>query len=199
MPSTVWSRRQILKASPAVCLGVSGCLFDSTPATPTPESPSGTPSRSPTATPLPTATSRVDETPASTATNHSADTQTAPTYLGDFVLWNDSTTRHNISLIVHNEGTTVLEVQRQIEPNNALRIDNPIEHQGTYQIIARLEDGSEARTEWTIDSCSNIQYQQVYIGEEAGLLIRTKRQTIDPPPTCEDTPPSAGTDDRSAP
>jgi hypothetical protein len=79
------------------------------------------------------------------------------------------------------------------------RIDNPIERQGTYQIIAGLDDGSEARTEWTIDSCSTIQYQQIYIGEGARLLIRTKRQTIDPPPTCENTPPSAGTDDRSAP
>lgn len=129
----------------------------------------------------------VDKTTAATPET-GVETETASRtdapYVGDFVLWNDDDRQHTVTLTVRRGNETVVDAQRTLSTGGSARIANPIERQGTYRIVVTLKDGTQKRVDWGIGSCANIQYRQVYIDENGDVTIRTKRQTIDPRPTC---------------
>lgn len=199
VPSTLLSRREVLTAGLATCLGVSGCLSGLGPSNRAPDSSTRTRSSSPPVTAVSATSSATAETPVPTGTTRTPETRTEAPHVGDFKLWNDDTRPHVVVMEVHHDGETILDVQRSVDPGEAIRVENTIEQQGTYQIVVRLTDGSEHRARWTIESCSNHQYQQVYIGENAELAVRTMQETIDPDPTCDAATPPAETRDGSAP
>jgi len=130
----------------------------------------------------------VEETTAATPTPEAKPRATASRtdaqYVGDFVLWNDDDRRHTVSLTVRRGDETVLETERTLGPGESADVPNPIDRQGTYRIVVGLEDGTERRVDWAIESCANVEYRQVYVDERGDVAVRTMRQTVDPPPTC---------------
>ena len=106
-------------------------------------------------------------------------------YLGDFVLWNDDNEPHTITLGIQGDGEKIMNTNEMLESGAYTRVTNPIEQQGTYSIIATLEDGTEESVEWQIDACNSIEYRQIYIGKDGQIQIRKMKQTIDPMPKCE--------------
>ena len=118
------------------------------------------------------------------------DTAAAPspgtaTHLGDFVLWNDDDEPHALTLTVRQEEEEILvESTQTLEPDSSTQVPNPIERQGTYQLVAELETGDRTRAEWEITSCRDHEYRQIYVSSEAALEIRAMQRTVDPAPTC---------------
>jgi hypothetical protein len=123
-------------------------------------------------------------TPTPEAEPRSTVSRTDAQYVGDFVLWNDDDRQHTVSLTVRRGDETVLETKRTLGAGESADIPNPIERQGTYRIVVELEDGTEKRVDWPIESCANIEYRQVYVDDRGDVTVRTMRQTVDPPPTC---------------
>lgn len=102
-----------------------------------------------------------------------------------FVLWNDDDDeRHRVGITVSQGDEVVVDERRDLDPGVAADVENPIETQGVYSVVAAL--GGERRVEraWRVSNCDSIEYLQVYVDDDAAVEVRTKRQTVDHPPTC---------------
>ena len=132
--------------------------------------------RDPAATPSPSTTpSPTDAGARSGPANH----------LGEFVLWNDHDERHTLSLEVRGGGETFLDVERRLDPGAVVRLDNPIERQGTYRVTASLADGGSGSIEWDIASCGNYEYVRSHVTDSGGVSVEIGTRTVMPPPECE--------------
>ena len=141
-------------------------------------------SRSPTTDPRATSRTRSDATTSPTGPPPTDPSTAEPApHLGQFVLWNDDDDPHRVSLTVGREGRVLVDETRELSPGAAADVENPIETQGTYRVTASLADGTRVEREWDVSRCIDIEYLQVYVGDTAAVEIRTKRRTIDPPPT----------------
>jgi hypothetical protein len=134
----------------------------------------------------------------STATSRSATTSGTPTegpetspaptsgsapHLGRFVLWNDDDERHRVTLVV-SAADVVVDETRDLPPDTTADVDNPIETQGVYSVVARVDGERRAERTWRVERCASVEYLQLYVGDAGAVEIRTMRRTIDPPPTC---------------
>ena len=166
----------------ALCTGVSALL-------------TGCANRAPeaSASESPSATDRPTSTPNGRATEPSSPTEPFPTepptsapapHLGRFVLWNDDEERHRVGITVSREGEVVVDETRDLGPGVSADVENPIETQGVYEIVATVDGERRAAREWRVSNCDSIEYLQTYVGEDGEAEIRTMRQTIDPHPTC---------------
>lgn len=106
-------------------------------------------------------------------------------HLGEFVVWNDHDERHTLSLTVRGGGATYLDVEHRLDPGAVVRLDNPIDRQGTYRITAALSDGTSERVEWEIASCSNYEYVRAHVTDSGGISVEIGAKTVVPPPDCE--------------
>ncbi|AUV81744.1 hypothetical protein C2R22_08850 [Salinigranum rubrum] len=175
----------------ALCAGIAalpGCAnrppepseteSDSTTST----SPSSTPSEAP-ATPTESPTVAGDAPPTDSSPTDPP-TAAPASHLGWFVLWNDDDEPHRVTLTVSREARVILDETRDLSPGAAADVENPIETQGVYEVVATVDDERRAEREWRVSNCDSIEYLQVYVGEDGETEIRTMRQTIDPHPTC---------------
>lgn len=166
-------RRRVLTLSAGVVAALSGCS-ERSPAsgsseTDTPDGPD---------IPTPSPTDTVD-----TSDQLSRQTARPAPYLGHFVLWNDDDERHRVGLEVSRDGAVVVDERRDLGPGVAADVENPIETQGVYSVVATVDGESRAAWEWRVSNCDSIEYLQVYVAD-ATVEIRTMRQTVDPHPTC---------------
>jgi hypothetical protein len=129
--------------------------------------------------PVGTGTSTATEVP----TDSPAPTPAPARHLGGFVLWNDDDERHRVGLRISRDGTVLVDEQRDLGPGVAADVENPIETQGVYSVVATVDGERRAEREWRVSNCDSIEYLQVYVDDER-VAVRTKRQTIDPHPTC---------------
>jgi hypothetical protein len=163
----------------ALCTGVSaplaGCANRSA-------EPSESESGSPSATERQTSTSNGRATEPTSPTEPPSTAAPAP-HLGRFVLWNDDDVRHRIGITVSREGVVVDET-RELGPGVSADVENPIETQGVYAVVATVDGERRAEREWEVSRCDSIEYLQVYVDDDGEGEIRTMRQTIDPHPTC---------------
>ena len=139
--------------------------------------------RSSVASPTSTSTSTASETPTDSPDVSPGRTPGPARHLGSFVLWNDDDERHRIRLTVSAEDVVVNET-RDLPPGMYADVENPIETQGVYSVVARVDGEKRAERTWRIERCASIEYLQLYVTDEGDVELRTKRQTIDPPPTC---------------
>ncbi|WP_142856875.1 hypothetical protein [Salinigranum halophilum] len=125
----------------------------------------------------PTATTTHGETP-------SAQGPAPAPHLGWFVLWNDGDERHRVGITVSRDGEVLVDERRDLGPGAAADVDNPIETQGVYSVVATVDGRERAEREWQVTNCESVEYLQVYVEDTDAVTIRTMRQTVDPPPTC---------------
>ncbi len=156
-------RRRVLALTGAVVGALSGC--------------SGRPSTGRTAS---------TDTSASTGLPTDASTTTPPParHLGRFVLWNDDDERHRVGITVSRGDDVVVDERRDLGPGAAADVENPIETQGVYSVVSTVDGERRAEREWRVSNCDSVEYLQVFVDDDVAVEIRTKRQTVDPPPTC---------------
>jgi hypothetical protein len=105
-------------------------------------------------------------------------------HLGDFVLWNADEEPHTITLIIRRDGEEMMNTTQTVQSGTSTRVANPIEQQGTYSIVATLEDGTEESVEWQIEACNSIEYRQIHVDGSGQIQIREMKETVDPTPEC---------------
>jgi hypothetical protein len=160
------NRRRLLVVGASAAGLLAGCSGRTSVASPTSAS---TPADSPTPTDRPGASSNPTPRPAP--------------HLGPFVLWNDDDERHRVTLTVSDEGVVVDET-RDLPPGAAADVENPIETQGVYSIVGRVDGERRVERAWRVERCASAEYLQLYVGDAGRVELRTMRQTVDPPPTC---------------
>ncbi|WP_372911819.1 hypothetical protein [Salinigranum sp.] len=78
----------------------------------------------------------------------------------------------------------VVDERRDLGPGAAADVENPIETQGVYSVVSTVDGERRAEREWRVSNCDSVEYLQVFVDDDVAVEIRTKRQTVDPPPTC---------------
>ena len=172
------NRRRLLTLGVGLTAALSGCSERSPSGDTPPES------RDESVPSTITATSAGPTEPAAAQSAPSDRTPGPAPHLGRFVLWNDDAERHRIGLSVSRGEEMLVDERRDLAPGDAVDVDNPIETQGTYAVVATVDGHRRAERVWRISDCESAEYLQVSVERTDEVTIRTMRRTVDPPPTC---------------
>jgi hypothetical protein len=172
------NRRRLLVVGASTAGLLAGCSGRPSVASPTSTS---TPADS--QTPVESSTPTDSPTPTDGPDVSSNPTPRPAPHLGPFVLWNDDDERHRVTLTVSDDSVVVDET-RDLSPGDAADVENPIETQGVYTVVARVDGEKRAERTWRVERCASVEYLQLYVGDAGRVELRTMRQTVDPQPTC---------------